>query len=162
MLTQTSELAIKTLMFLAYARQGNPMSPRKIARQLGCSPSYLAKTVALLSKAGFLRSIRGVNGGVVLVKEPGDIRLLQIVEVCQGMLIGNYCSKISSRTKDICSFHMAMDELYQATVQVLSKWTLADLLQSPARKTSGGVSPECRMYFDGFDLHYSRKGKKLE
>ena len=149
MLTQTSELAFKTLLFLCLEGGGQPLSPRQIAESLECSPSYLAKTVGMLVRAGVLRSIKGSQGGVLLAKRPEEITLLEMVEACQGLLIANYCQEISAHPNP-CAFHQAMKELHAVTVATLSKWTLTDLMKCPA---SSGLDPQlgppCKMAFRG-------------
>lgn len=150
MLTQTSELAIKTLIFLALEGQGEPLSPRRIALSVECSPSYLAKTVGLLVRAGVLRSIRGSAGGVLLSRVPGEIRLLDVVEACQGLITAQYCED-NAGNREVCSFHQAMVELHETTVGALTRWTLMDLLVCPAKPE--GRDHRCRMVFSGCRRH---------
>ncbi len=145
MLTRTSELAIRAMLYLAVSRFEEAVSPNQMAGVLKCSPTYLGKTLRGLVKAGLLTSLRGVRGGVLLTRSPETITLLQIVEASQGLITANYCSD-SGQTADICAFHQAMAELHSACVGVLGKWTLADLLKSPARSPRPGLPP-CKMYF---------------
>lgn len=150
MLTQTSELAIKSLIYLALHPGDEPVSPKQMAEQLDCSPSYLAKVTGMLVKAGLLQSVRGVHGGVLLTRASGDISLLDIVEACQGLLIGNYCAQIASHGEKVCSFHRAMNELHEANQEVLSRWTLADLLETPVGpKTEVSGPKKCKMFIKG-------------
>ena len=149
MITQTTELAIKTLMLLAVEQSGKPTSPKQIARVLGCSPSYLAKTTNALVRAGILRSVRGTSGGVLLARKADEIRLLGIIEACQGPLIGDYCSETAGGGDNVCAFHIAMMELQDAMVQALKKWTLKDLLRYPAKSSPEGMLLKCRMSFQG-------------
>ncbi len=146
MLTQTSELAIKTLIFLAVQGQGKPLSPRRIALSMDCSPSYLAKTVGHLVRTGVLRSIRGSAGGVLLAKAPQEITLLEVVEACQGLITAQYCDGPDEAT-NLCSFHRAMAELHEAVTGILTDWTLEDLLRCPA--SPDAPDHECRMLFSG-------------
>lgn len=151
MLTQTSELAIKSLIFLALEGGKKPLSPRQVARSLGCSPSYLAKTFSMLVKAGILHSVRGAHGGVLLTTDPAEITLLEVVEAAQGLLIGDYCQQIGSHGENVCSFHETMKELHRSTVNILSRCTLKDLLICPAvpNPSENAVVP-CKMYFKGW------------
>lgn len=146
MLTQTSELAIKTLIFLAVQGHGKPLSPRRIALSMDCSPSYLAKTVGLLVKTGLLRSVRGSAGGVLLARDPHEISLLDVVEACQGLITAQYCDQ-PDQTIDVCAFHRAMAELHEAVIGTLTDWTLEDLLQRPASPEV--PAHECKMLFSG-------------
>jgi len=130
MLTKTSVSAIRALLHLGLNATGGPISPRLIAKQLGESPSYLAKVARQLAKAGILRAHRGVSGGVTLNLPPEEITLLAIVEACQGAILADFCEEGADLAKT-CAFHQAAAELHDATVRVLSRWTLAELLENP-------------------------------
>jgi Rrf2 family transcriptional regulator, nitric oxide-sensitive transcriptional repressor len=130
MLTRTSLSAIRTLIYLGLNQDLGPISPRRIATALGESPTYLAKVTSQLVKAGILRAHRGVLGGVTLARDPQTITLLAVVQACQGQFVGSFCTDVPDTTHS-CAFHRAGLELHQAVVRVLSKWTLADLLQKP-------------------------------
>lgn len=159
MLTQTSELAIKSLLLLGLEGNEDPLSPRPLAERLDCSPSYLAKIFGLLVKAGILRSVRGAHGGVMLGRKPEDITLLDVVEACQGLLIGNYCSEIAEHKDPVCAYHEAMREVHITTTNTLRKWTLADLLKRPTHQ-----DPEqaecCKMFFEGCQKYFAKSGGK--
>ena len=153
MLTQTSELAIRTLIFLALEGEGEPLSPRKIALSMDCSPSYLAKTVGLMVRSGILRSVRGSAGGVLLARPPKEISLLDVVEACQGLITAQYCDGAED-PGEVCCFHEAMFELHELTIGTLSKWTLEDMLRCPA-SPGGNDQHICRMAFSGCEKHCS-------
>lgn len=97
---------------------------------LGESPTYLAKVVRHLVKSGILEAEKGVKGGVRLVKPPAQVTLLDVVESCQGMIVGDYC-RSSRPDPTVCAFHRAAVELHQAMTTVLGRWTLAQLLEQP-------------------------------
>ena len=130
MLTKTSLSAIRVLTYLGLHGDGEPLSPRYLAEQLGESPTYLAKVVRYLARAGILRAHRGVMGGVVLQKTPEDITLLAIVEACQGAILGTFCEDATDLGKT-CGFHQAAAQLHDAIVGVMLRWTLADFLRKP-------------------------------
>ena len=91
MLTKTTISAIRALVHLGLHGGGNPVSPRRMAEQLGESPTYLAKVMRLLVRTGILRAHYGAAGGVVLNHDPESITLLAITEACQGTLLANLC-----------------------------------------------------------------------
>src|SRR5690606_29975531 len=126
MLTQTSETAIRALIYLVRHGDSGPVSQRQIAREIDASATYLAKTLNMLVKAGILQSQHGVHGGVSLALPPSEITLRSIVEACQGILIGNYCAELASEADLVhtCAFHQAMHQIFQATVAVMESWTL--------------------------------------
>ena len=144
MLTKTSEIAIKVLVYLGEQGHPKPLSPRLIGDALGESQTYLAKIAGLLTKAGILRSHRGTSGGIELALAPQDILLLDIVQACQGVLLPDYCAETDD-LRSVCSFHRAMSELHSAIVEVLSRWTLADLLQRTCPLNSGVGNVDCKI-----------------
>jgi len=142
MLGKTSISAIRSLLLLAGQDVQEPWSPRRLADALHESPTYLAKVLRHLVKAGILDSERGVKGGVTLAKAPRQVTLLAIVEACQGTIVGDYCR--STLTAPPCAFHRAALELHLAITGVLQRWTLADLLAGPFKERSGH-GRECLM-----------------
>ena len=129
-LTKTSISAIRALVYLGLHDTGEPVSPRHVAGRLGESQTYLAKVMRHLVKAGILRAHRGGGGGVTLNRPPEQITLLAVVEACQGAIQGNFCEDAEDLAKT-CAFHQAAGELHRAVVDVLSRWTLAQLLIKP-------------------------------
>lgn len=144
MLTKTTETGIQALAYLALRQAEAPVSPRVIAEQLGLSSTYLAKITAQLVKADLLRAERGVKGGVQLRRAPRDIRLLDIVEALQGRVVGRYCVHSPDGAQS-CAFHHAMLEIQQATLGILTRWTLADLAARPVGRHGKKSNPHCLM-----------------
>lgn len=144
MLTKTSLAAIQLLALLARNGSRSPVSPRALARQLRASPTYLAKVAHLLVKADLLRAHRGARGGVVLSKQPDRIALLDVIEVCQGKILGDYCEGEASLDL-VCAYHRAMLEVHEATTSVLNRWTVADIAAKPLPDESLHDRVECRM-----------------
>jgi Rrf2 family protein len=130
-INQTTLSAIRALLYLAGNAQLRVLPPRAIALPLGESPTYLAKVCRLLARAGILRAVKGVKGGVRLARTPRQITLLALVEACQGAIVGDYCRE-DCRPELTCAYHHAAAELRQAIVGVLARWSLADLLEQPA------------------------------
>ncbi len=127
------------------------MSPRVLAERLECSVSYLSKTLALLTRAGILESVRGARGGVLLRKDASEITLQHIVEACQGVLVGNHC-RWTSAPDVTCGYHAAMMDIFGATMAALGRWSLADMIVIPVQPGLEGVSA-CKMYFQGCERH---------
>jgi Rrf2 family transcriptional regulator, nitric oxide-sensitive transcriptional repressor len=74
----STDLALRTLIRLS-AEPDRHLSTETLARELCVSRNHLQKVVQSLSDAGFLRTFRGVKGGVMLAKPPGDIRVGAVV-----------------------------------------------------------------------------------
>jgi len=144
MIAKTSLLALRALEFLCNQDAGVAFSPRRIAETLGESPSYLAKVLRHLVKSGILDAVKGTKGGVRLNQSPSQITLLAVVEACQGTVKGDHCSS-SCTESPVCSFHEAALELHNAVSGILTRWTLAHLLEKPSAATDIAGRVACRM-----------------
>ena len=127
MITKTTLSAIRVLQHLAHENSGKVKSPRTMASLLGESPTYLAKVVRQLVKAGVLQAEKGASGGVRLGRAAAEITLLDIVEASQGKIAVDHC-RSDCAIGEVCGYHRAAAELRTSVVRVLSHWTLAQLL----------------------------------
>lgn len=144
MLTETSIAAIRVLVHLALSPEDAPVSARQFAADLGLSPSYLAKIIHLLTRAGLLSAHRGVHGGVTLARKAKQITLSEVVEVCQSPILADFCT-VEARLNQVCAFHRAMAELHDALTIVLGRWTVADLAAKPGPSAALAKKGACRM-----------------
>lgn len=144
MLNQTTVTALQTLMYLCQREGNGPVAPAEIARQLDASLPYLSKINTQLVRADLLRAHRGAKGGVTLSRHPRDISLLEIVEACQGKVLGDYCQPYDD-IGVVCGFHAAMHDVQRALLESLSRWTLEDLLKRPRPTGPLQGHPTCRM-----------------
>lgn len=144
MLTKTAVSAVRALTFLGLNPRRRPWSPRAMAERLNESPTYLAKVVRQLVRAGLLKSHRGVAGGVSLNRDPEEISLLMVVHACQGVILGDFCTAAIDPLQT-CAFHQAGAELHDAIVGVLSRWTLADFLRRPSPSPEIADQVNCRL-----------------
>lgn len=144
MLGKTSISAIRALLLLAQKGGDEYWPPRRIAEDLGESPTYMAKVVRHMVKSGILEAERGAKGGVRLIRQPKEITVLSIVEACQGAIAGSYC-KSSRPQHSFCNFHLAALELREAITGVLRRWTLAALLEKTHADSTRGDRVQCLM-----------------
>ncbi len=144
MLNQTTITAFQALVYLQLNDRGAPIAPGEVAAALGASPAYLAKINTQLVKAGVLRAHRGTKGGVTLARSPADTTLLEVVEACQGRMLGDYCQPYDD-VSAVCGFHAAMHELQGCIISTLERWTLADLARKPLPDKELRSKVNCRM-----------------
>lgn len=79
-LLASTDYALRVLMLLASARDGERMSVDALARALGgLSRNHLHKIVQELTALGITRTTRGAGGGVVLAVRPETVRLGSLV-----------------------------------------------------------------------------------
>jgi len=63
----------------------------RIAREAAVPKMYLRKIIQTLSHAGFVHTIAGARGGVILSADPAKISLKDIIETVEGALVVSEC-----------------------------------------------------------------------
>ncbi len=64
--------ALRLMLDLAQHNTGEPVRIKDIAARQELSDKYLEQIISVLNKAGFVKSIRGPQGGYRLTREPGQ------------------------------------------------------------------------------------------
>ena len=77
-----TDYALRTLMYLA-SRPGRAQVA-SVAGFFRISTPHVAKVVNLLARRGYVRSIRGVGGGIELARPASQIRIGEIVQAFEG------------------------------------------------------------------------------
>ena len=78
--------ALQVMLDLAMHNTGENINVKKIAERQDISEKYLEQIIAILNKAGFVRSIRGAQGGYRLAKLPDKYTVGDILRVTEGPL----------------------------------------------------------------------------
>ena len=78
MISQTAEYALRAIIFLA-SQAGEPSTTAQLAEETDAPPSYLAKVMKGLNRAGIVGSQRGLHGGFTLAREPHEVTVLEVV-----------------------------------------------------------------------------------
>lgn len=81
-LSLQTDYALRSLMFLAV--QPGRRNIAEIATFFGISEGHVAKVVNHLARMGYIRSVRGVGGGIELAKSPNDITIGEVVSSVEG------------------------------------------------------------------------------
>lgn len=130
MFSKTTITAIQALVYIALHSKNNPVSHVELTKHINVSTSYLSKIMTLLTKARLLHAVKGPSGGFTLGMPPEQITLLEIIETCEGKILGDYC-KETDNIEQVCAFHQAMYEVRSSLTHTLRKWTLKKILQKP-------------------------------
>ena len=88
--------ALRVLIDLAIHDTGEYIALKDISERQGITIKYLEQIVTVLNKAGFLRSMRGNNGGHRLAKAPKEYKVGDILRTMEGDLAPVECLAISS------------------------------------------------------------------
>ncbi len=90
--SQKTEYGLRAMVVIAQmAGETRPVPLSTVADAEGIPEQFLDQIVMRLRKAGFLRSVRGVNGGYLLTKSPEDMTVGAIVRSLEGSLAPMGC-----------------------------------------------------------------------
>jgi len=125
------DYAARALLSLALHRSDGPTSVRDIAERTGLPQPYLEQILLALKGAGVVRSKRGVGGGYLLAREPGEITLAQIVAAVDGPIrAGDFGEPHTGGACDHegqCVLLSIWGDVSRRMRDVLDAYTLADL-----------------------------------
>ena len=90
-LSSMADYAVVTMSAAARHCGGARVSAGELAEETGLPLPTVHKVVALLGKAGLLRSLRGAGGGLQLARPAAAITLADIVEAVEGPIALTAC-----------------------------------------------------------------------
>lgn len=83
--------ALRMLLDLAEHKDKGFISLKEVAERQNISKQYLEQIVSILNTSNILRANRGKQGGYMLVKEPSEYTVGQILRVTEGSLAPVTC-----------------------------------------------------------------------
>ena len=122
-ITTKSPYAVRALAELARRGGPAPVPIGEIARAREIPVQFLEGLFATLRRAGILQSQRGVKGGYSFARPPGEVTVLEVVELLEGEL-GAEAAESGS----------IWPEAAEALRSVLAGATIADIAEREARQ----------------------------
>ena len=98
-ISEGSSLALHGLAIVAI-KSPERVNVKYLAKTLNASEAHLAKIFHRLSKAGYVKSVRGPAGGFDLAQDAENLTFLDIYEAIEGKVNLQYCPL----GKDKCQF----------------------------------------------------------
>lgn len=124
--------ALRLMLDLAIHNTGEPVRIRDIAARQEISEKYLEQIISVLNKAGYVRSVRGPQGGYHLMWKPERYTVGMILRLTEGSLAPVPCLEGDVNTcerQENCVTLRLWQMLNQAVSDVVDHVTLADLLE---------------------------------
>ncbi len=119
--------ALRIMAELAKAQPNEYISLNSLSEKQSISQKYLEQIVPLLTRAGFVRSIRGNKGGYSLTKSPDGITVGDILRATEGNLAPVPCLESEKNTCEKaphCSALKIWSGLYETINNYLDGITL--------------------------------------
>ncbi len=127
-LSKTSDYAIRLLAFMA--REENKMySAKYLVETLDISDKYLRRILTDLSKAGFIFSVQGRDGGYRFSKSTSSIYLADVINAFEGMdqysgCILGFCD---CNDDNPCALHHLWADVRGSYLQIFNEKTIHDI-----------------------------------
>lgn len=136
MISKKTKYAIHALVRLAKEYEKGPILITEISEKERVPKKFLEAILLDLKNAGFLNSKKGKGGGYYLIKHPEEVNLAEIIRLFEGALALLPCvtHKFYERCEECedeitCGIRQVVQEVRDATVNLLKGNTLADILK---------------------------------
>lgn len=135
--------AIRLMLDLALNDTGEPISLKDVAKRQDISDKYLEQIISVLNRAGYVKSVRGAQGGYYLKKRPEDYTVGMILRLTEGSLAPVSCideeDEINCDRQDSCVTVILWKKINDAISDVVDHTTLQDLVDWQREKAGDYV-----------------------
>ena len=114
-LNQATDYAFRMVLYLASLPEGTKITGAALAEKQNIPERFLLKIMRSLTKAGIMKSYRGVEGGFALQRAPKDITLFDIIDAVEGQTELQRClhdiGSCSRGCSGMCSIYAAFADI---------------------------------------------------
>lgn len=136
MIPKRSKYAIKAMTALAKVYYDKvPLRISRISEQEKIPRKFLEAIMVELKTKGFVKSIMGPTGGYMLAKHPEEVMISHIIRATGGAIALLPCASLNfyepcaeCTDQDTCGLHELIFEVREASLKILSKTSLIDLI----------------------------------
>lgn len=134
------DYGVRALTELAHRYGQGPVQSAEIAARQGIPEPYLDQLLTTLRRAGFIRSVRGPQGGHALIREPNDVALSEVMVALEGSLAAIPCvDDPSACTKEGgCVQREVWERVRDATQEILDGVSIGDLAEKEREYSKNG------------------------
>jgi len=130
-LSTKGKYGLKAMYDLALNYGDEPISLKSIAQRQGISEYYLEQLIAILKKAGLVRSIRGAYGGYILARDPSEITVGDVLRALEGPIGLVECVLEQDAIKcfkyENCITRIVWERISDSIIQTIDSITLRDM-----------------------------------
>ena len=146
-LSTKGRYGLRALIDLAvHSQGGTPVSIMSISARQDLSERYLEQLMAMLKKAGIVRSIRGAGGGYVLARDAGDISVGDVLRALEGKLDPVDCAGLDPggecRAADSCVTKYVWKRINESINRTVDEIRLDQLVAESRKKNPEGVEEQ--------------------
>ena len=129
--------ATRVMLDLAINNTGECIKVKDIAARQEISEKYLEQIIAVLNKAGYVKSVRGAQGGYRLAKDPKEYTVGMILRLTEGSMAPVTCLEEGTTECERCDTCETLEvwrEVYEAVNRVIDNVTIADLVEKRRKR----------------------------
>lgn len=135
MISQTAEYALRAIVYLAM-NHGKAFTTQQISGTTKVPSAYLSKILQSLAKAELVQSQRGLGGGFVLAKSPGEISILEVLNAVDPIRRIRSCPLgLKAHGNVLCALHKRLDDATAIIEKSFAETTIAEILARPTPST---------------------------
>lgn len=101
-LSTKGRYGVAAMYDLALHYQQGPIALKSVAQRQNISEHYLEQLMGTLRKAGYVKSVRGAQGGYALTKEPSQISVGDIIRIMEGPIAPVDCLLTEESNNEYC------------------------------------------------------------
>lgn len=134
--------ALRLMLDLAMKPSGEYITIKSIAERQQISDKYLEQIISVLNRAGYVKSVRGAQGGYRLTKPASDYTVGMILRVIEGNLAPVSCLEEETNECSRCGTCATLEvwkQLEDAINNVVDQITLSDLVERQKTKCGPAV-----------------------
>lgn len=131
--------AVRVMLDLALNDTGECIKVKEIAARQGISEKYLEQIISVLNKAGYVKSVRGAQGGYRLALDAKEYSVGMILRLTEGSLAPVACLDAGADDCERCDTCETMEvwrQLYNAINEVVDGVTIKDLVERRKQRIS--------------------------
>lgn len=133
-LTTFTDYTIRVLIYLAM-HPDELTTVAELAQRYEISRNHLTKVIHHLGQQGYIETLRGKGGGVRLATSAADINLRILIRETEknSALVECFAPSVNHcKITSACRLSGVLHEAQEAFYQVLDKYSVSDLVTSPA------------------------------
>ena len=142
-LSTKGRYGLRAMIDLARYSEVEPVSINSIAARQNISERYLEQLVALLRKAGLVKSIRGATGGYILAKDAAEISVGDILRALEGSLEPVKCAAFYSEegcmASDGCVTKYVWQKINDSINETVNQMMLDELVRESKNLNPAGA-----------------------
>jgi len=134
------DYGVRALIELAHHYGHGPVQSAEIAARQEVPEPYLDQLLPTLRRAGFIRSVRGPQGGHALIREPGEVKLSDVMIALEGSLAPIACvddPEACTRTGG-CVQREVWERVRDATEEILAGVSIGELAAKEREQNRNG------------------------